>query len=60
MEFNKKDLDGYVNMLTENLDLVDELPADTVEALIEYVEEEIEEKDKILSEVRNEQLELDV
>lgn len=60
MEFNKKDLDGYVNMLTENLDLVDELPDDTVEALIEYVEEEIEEKDKILSEVRNEQLEIDV
>lgn len=60
MEFNKKDLDGYVNMLTENLDLVDELPDDIVEALIEYVEEEIEEKDKILSEVRNEQLEIDV
>ena len=60
MEFNKKDLDGYVNMLTEILVLVDELPDDTVEALIEYVEEEIEEKDKILSEVRNEQLEIDV
>lgn len=60
MEFNKKDLDGYVNMLTENLDLVDELPDDTVEALIEYVEEEIEEKDKTLSEFRNDQLEIDV
>ena len=60
MEFNKKDLDGYVNMLTENLDLVDELPDDTVEALIEYVEAEIEEKDKILSELKNEQFETDV
>lgn len=47
-------------MLIENLDLVDELPDDTVEALIEYVEAEIEEKDKILSELKNEQFETDV
>lgn len=54
MEFNKKDLDGYVNMLTDNLDLVDELPEDVVEDLIEYVETEIEEKDRILSDLKNE------
>lgn len=60
MEFNKKDLDGYVNMLTDNLDLVDELPEDVVEDLIEYVEEEIENKDRILFDLKNEQFETDV
>lgn len=55
MEFNKNDLDGYVNMLTDNLDLVDELPEDVVEELIEYVEEEIENKDRILFDLKNEQ-----
>ena len=52
MEFNRNDLESYVNMLTENLDLADELSDDAVEALIEYVEAEIEEKDKILSELK--------
>lgn len=53
MEFNRDDLESYVNMLTANLDLVDKLPDDVVEDLIEYVEEEIEEKDRILLELQN-------
>ena len=31
MEFNRDDLESYVNMLTDNLDLVDKLPDDVVE-----------------------------
>lgn len=54
MEFNSNDLDSYVNMLTDNLDLVDNLSDDIVEELIKYVEVEIEEKDKILFELKKE------
>ena len=54
MEFNRNDLDSYVNMLTDNLDLVDNLSDDIVEELIKYVEVEIEEKDKILFELKKE------
>ena len=54
MEFNRNDLEEYVNVLTDNLDLVDELSDDVVEDLIKYVEIEIEDKDKILSQLKSE------
>lgn len=60
MEFNRNDLEDYVNMLTDNLDLVDELSDDVVEYLIEYVEAKIKEKDKILSELKKLQTETDI
>ena len=38
MEFNRNDLEEYVNVLTDNLDLVDELSDDVVEDLIKSKE----------------------
>ncbi len=46
-------LEYYVSELTDNLDLVDELPDNIVDELIIYLVNEIKRKEKLLNDTQN-------
>ena len=46
-------LEYYVSELTDNLDLVDELPDNIVDELIIYLVNEIKRKEKLVNDTQN-------
>lgn len=51
LDNNTNDLNYYVQLLTDDISLIDNLSDDMVDILIKYLEKEISEKEKILSEL---------
>ena len=51
MDINNN-LESYVQMLTDDLELVDNLSEEAVDTLINYLENKIQKKERILNELK--------
>lgn len=48
MIFSEEKLEEYIDMFSKNENIIDELPDEIVDSLIEYLDKKIKEQEKIL------------
>lgn len=53
MNYNKDNIEEIYNLLNDDINLIDKLSDEQVDLLIEYLETEIERKEKLLESLKN-------